>query len=193
MTQDKPRALQGSFTGDIFLPHLLTRKTLISKDTVDAYMWQYNEWGGIALEAKLHGRRLMTSRSGRKRNFTLQLSVVLDYPVDLDLESLEENVCQRSLTAVAQEDTCAHCPVSGARGFLLFVFEIDIVPDAGSSRSHWHSSIGCPLTRGADGVHYVDNIHRCHRRALDVISHVQAIGCACQPGFQGGITNRGRT
>lgn len=37
-------------------------------------------------------KRLMPSRSDYKRNFTSQLSVVLNYSVDLDLESLEENV-----------------------------------------------------------------------------------------------------
>jgi hypothetical protein len=88
----------------------------------------------------------MPSRSERRRNVTSQLSVELDYPVDLDLESLEENVSQRSLTAVTQEGACPHCPFGGAGAFLLLFFVVDIVPDAGRSRLHWHR-IGCPLIR----------------------------------------------
>jgi hypothetical protein len=162
-------------------------------------MWEYSEWGKVASSGP-EGQnfiaddptRLMPTRSERKLDFTSQLSAVLDYPVDLDLESLEENVSQRRLTAVAQEGTYPHCHFGGASGFLLF-FVIDIVPDAGSSRSHWHR-IGCPLIRRqTNGVHYVDNVHWCHRRALDIISHVQAIVSTCKPGLQGGITNRGRT
>lgn len=91
--------------------------------------------------------RLMPSLSERKRNFTSQLSVVMDYPVDLDLESLEENVSQGSLTANTQEGTYPHCPVGSATIFLLFVFVIDIIPDAGSTSLHWHR-VGSPLTLG---------------------------------------------
>jgi hypothetical protein len=39
------------------------------------------------------------------RTLTLQLSVKVDYPVDLDLKSLDGNISQRSLKAVAREDT----------------------------------------------------------------------------------------
>ena len=89
----------------------------------------------------------MHSRPEHTRNFTSRLAVVLDYPIDLDLESLEGNTSQRNLTAAAQEGTCRQCPFGGARGYILFVVVIDIVPDVGRSRSHWHRK-GSPLTLG---------------------------------------------
>ena len=62
------------------------------------------------------------------RTLTLQLSVKVDYPVDLDLKSLDGNVSQRSLTAVAQENTYSQCPFGGFVPHLTSV--IDINPDA---------------------------------------------------------------
>jgi hypothetical protein len=126
------------------------------------------------------------------RILTLQLSVELGYPVDLDRKSLKGKAPQRSMTSVAQEGTYCHWPFACVLLYLTFVIEFNT--EAASSRSHWHG-IGWPLAwkKWGSGVHNVDNIHRCHRSALDIVTHVHAKVSTYKPDLQEDMINGGRT
>jgi hypothetical protein len=49
------------------------------------------------------------------------------------------------------------------------------------------------IRRYTYGVHYVDKIHRCHRSAFHIVTHVQAVMSRCEQDPHKDMTNGGRT